>query len=67
MSIPALQGGFLMRLEAFAKINYTARKVSEGEAVEHCHEDDGCFDLCSTHNNTSEVIITSVFWRADLL
>ena len=29
-------------IQAFAKINYTARKVACGEAVEHNHEDEGC-------------------------
>ena len=30
-------------IQAFAKINYTARKVSCGEAVEHSHDDGGCY------------------------
>ena len=29
-------------IQAFAKINYTARKVTCGEEVEHNHEDEGC-------------------------
>ena len=29
-------------IQAFAKINYTARKVTCGEEVEHKHEDEGC-------------------------
>lgn len=29
-------------IQAFAKINYTARKVNCGEAVEHSHDDGGC-------------------------
>ena len=29
-------------IQAFANINYTARKVTCGEEVEHNHEDEGC-------------------------
>jgi copper chaperone CopZ len=29
-------------IQTFAKINYTARKVTCGEEVEHNHEDEGC-------------------------